>query len=192
MRNPIRDPESFRPWIQHVRKRAPYDFTFFRLNFFSQPVGILLQFVFYEHFEPAIFVVFGWYTKCSTSVFFRFFFLEVLLILKPQTTVIAEFQKIKVFLWIAASFCGQIAGSLKVKMSQEKRSLGPEGYSIVSMANLNLKRFIKYKEKRPGLRKWAKKATIPLVIHTENFLSFVMYISVFFLQKWLCWLSERW
>jgi hypothetical protein len=38
-------------------------------------------------------------------------------------------------------------------MSQEKRSLGPEGYSIVSMANLNLKRFIKYKEKRPGLRK---------------------------------------
>jgi hypothetical protein len=38
-------------------------------------------------------------------------------------------------------------------MSQEKRSLGPEGYSIVSMANLNLKRFIKYKEKSLGLKK---------------------------------------
>lgn len=46
----------------------------------------------------------------------------------------------------------QIAKSVKVKMSQEKRSLGPESYSIVSMANSNLKRFIKYKEKRPGLK----------------------------------------
>jgi hypothetical protein len=38
-------------------------------------------------------------------------------------------------------------------MSQQKRSLGQEDYAIVSMAGLNLKRFIKYKEKRPAIRK---------------------------------------
>jgi hypothetical protein len=65
-------------------------------------------------------------------------------------------------------------------MSQEKRSLGPEGYSIVSMANLNLKRFIKYKEKRPGLRKWAKKATIPVLFILKIFYP-TLCIKVFFL-----------
>lgn len=47
----------------------------------------------------------------------------------------------------------QIAHGLKIKLSQQKRSLGPEGYAIVSMASLNLKRFIKYKEKRPAIKK---------------------------------------
>jgi hypothetical protein len=42
---------------------------------------------------------------------------------------------------------------LKIKMGQQKRSLGPEDQAIVSMASLNLKRFIKYKEKRPAIKK---------------------------------------
>jgi len=43
----------------------------------------------------------------------------------------------------------QILPSMKVKMSQQKKSLG-ESYSMVVMARTNLQRFIKYKEKRLG------------------------------------------
>lgn len=41
----------------------------------------------------------------------------------------------------------QILPSMKVKMNQQKKSLG-ESYSMVVMARTNLQRFIKYKEKR--------------------------------------------
>lgn len=40
----------------------------------------------------------------------------------------------------------------KVKMAQQKKSLGKEHYPIVQMAKQNLVRFIKYKEKRPKLK----------------------------------------
>ena len=41
----------------------------------------------------------------------------------------------------------------KVKMSQQRKSLGEEHYPIAQMAKQNLVRFIKYKEKRPVLKR---------------------------------------